>query len=155
MTAKLPVCIYSGLLGQLQAGDTLAVNTPPQFVAVASSLLAAGAPVYVPTTNAVDNADARVTAFAVVVGMSIARTLATAPATIQTAGTLTLTTVEWDAIAGTVGGLVGGTAYYLGDMAAGTMMAPAPSTPTEWVVPLGVALNTTDFLISIGSRVQL
>lgn len=67
-------------------------------------------------------------------------------ATIQTDGHITLSTIEWDAATGQVGGLNPGKIYYLSPSIAGGI-EPGPPTATsgDYIAPLGTALTTTVF----------
>ena len=62
---------------------------------------------------------------------------------VQTDLNLTTTTLAWDAATGMVGGLSQNQTYYLGPSGAMTPYAPS----TNYVVPVGVALNSTTFRI--------
>jgi hypothetical protein len=68
---------------------------------------------------------------------------------VQYAGVVTLTTAQWDAVAGTSGGLQRGTVYYVSQSTPGDITATTPSggqTSTQ----VGVALNATQLLITLG-----
>ncbi len=66
------------------------------------------------------------------------------PNRVQTSGVVTLTEDEWDAVAGTTGGLVQGDNYYV--YAEGSMEV-AFLSPGAWSTRVGVALNTTQMLL--------
>lgn len=71
-------------------------------------------------------------------------------------GVLTATTGQWDAVAGTSGGLVAGAWYYLSTTTAGSLTSTAPNTPGGgWVVPLGIALSTTQLGLNLNQTVML
>jgi hypothetical protein len=74
---------------------------------------------------------------------------------IQTDGVLTATTGQWDAVAGTTGGLSAVTVYYLSKATAGLMVSTAPTTAGEFCVRLGVALSTTEFSIKVAPPIKL
>lgn len=63
--------------------------------------------------------------------------------TLCTFGALELTITQWDAIAGTTGGLTFNTRYYLDPATAGKITATAPVTPGQFVVEIGIAVSTT------------
>lgn len=67
----------------------------------------------------------------------------------QYAGPLTLTTDEWDAIAGTTGGLDQGAPYYLSAATAGRLTTTAPSASASLALQIGIALSSTTLLIQI------
>jgi hypothetical protein len=69
---------------------------------------------------------------------------------VQYGGILTLgTTEDWDAIAGTSGGLTPGAPYYLSATTAGLLTATPPGSGGEFVAPVGVALSPVSLLIQI------
>ncbi len=66
----------------------------------------------------------------------------------QYAGLLTLTTAEWDAIAGTTGGLTPNTTYYLSTATAGKIQSTLPASP-NYVSKVGTALSGQIMLIQL------
>ena len=74
----------------------------------------------------------------------------TAPFLVQPSGVLTLTTAQWDAVAGTSGGLTPGTVYYLSQTTAGHIITTPAGTPGLVTTQLGQALSATRLLIQIG-----
>lgn len=68
--------------------------------------------------------------------------LTTASGSIQTDGEITLTTTQWDAIAGTSGGLTAGTIYYASGTA-GALTSTLPATTGNFDTIVGIALNST------------
>lgn len=79
-------------------------------------------------------------------GVVIRFAAAGAPAITRYAGPVELTTDEWDAVAGTSGGLVTNTRYYLSGAVAGRLSA----TPGALTVPIGVATSPTTLLVQLG-----
>ncbi len=77
----------------------------------------------------------------------------TARAFVQYVGPLTLTTDQWDAIAGTEGGLVPNTQYYVSSTVAGKLIGTAPSAGGTYKQRVGVALSSTTLLVLIGAPV--
>lgn len=67
----------------------------------------------------------------------------------QYAGLLELTTAEWDAIAGTTGGLTPNTTYYLSTAADGKIQSTLPTSP-NYVCKVGTALSGRIMLIQLG-----
>lgn len=72
---------------------------------------------------------------------------------IQTAGLLTLPATSWDEVTGTVGGLGHGHYYYANNEKKLSIVPPAGEP--EYLVKIGIALNTTDFLIDLDFAVKL
>ena len=120
---------------------------------VDGSAVSAGAPVYLFTsanTFKQANASALGGAANLVVGLVADGSIAiSAVGKIRFAGILTLTTGQWDAITGDVGGLVAGTMYWLG-VAPGTLTKTEPAN-TVAQRPVGVALSTTDMKLMISA----
>ena len=65
----------------------------------------------------------------------------------QYGGLLTLTTAEWDAIAGTSGGLARDTQYYLSSATPGYITSVSPSSGGSFVSEVGIALSKTTMLV--------
>jgi hypothetical protein len=63
------------------------------------------------------------------------------------AGPLKLTAAEWDAVAGTTGGLTEGTPYYLSAATAGHITDTKPLSP-NLVVPIGYGLSAEEIFLS-------
>jgi len=68
----------------------------------------------------------------------------------QNTGIVNLTVAEWDAIAGTTGGLVIGDAYYLSAATAGHITSTAPVAGGSFVQLIGIALSHTQLLLQLG-----
>jgi len=68
--------------------------------------------------------------------------------TVQFVGVVTLTTEEWDAVAGTSGGLSGSTLYYVSQTSPGFLTDVAPTTGQN-SIQVGSALNATQLLLTI------
>lgn len=66
----------------------------------------------------------------------------------QRAGTLTLTTAQWDSQTGETGGLTPLVEYYLSGTV-GKITKTRPSTTGDHVKRVGIALNTTDMLVEV------
>lgn len=62
--------------------------------------------------------------------------------TVVEEGDLTLTTAQWDAVAGTTGGLTAATEYYLSGTA-GAITATVPGTTGDTDIVVGIAKSTT------------
>ncbi len=159
MAAKKPLVITAGQIEQLQAGDTL--DAAASEVDVVSKVnenagtCAPGMAVYPSSDTEVDLARANASGTIQVLGLAKAAILTTASGSIQTDGVLTLTTAEWDAVAGTTGGLIFGTPYYLSAATAGKITGTAPTTTGQFVVRVGIALSTTELDISVMAPIKL
>jgi len=153
MAARKPLVIVSGQVEQLQSGDTLdAVCTEVDALTVtnkeSSDAIVIGAPVYVSGAGQVKKAKANASGTANVLGlMTPASTAKDATGTCQTSGVLVATTVQWDAVCGTTGGLAGGTKYWLSKDTAGLLTATAPTGVGELVVYVGCGISTTEMMI--------
>jgi hypothetical protein len=66
---------------------------------------------------------------------------------------VTLTTGQWDAVAGTVGGLDPERPYYLSNVTAGHLTSTPPVAPGSYVTRVIVALSATQALVSIGTPI--
>ena len=104
-----------------------------------------GAPVYATgTANHIDKAEANAFSTAQCIGLVFDTSIASAAAgNVITVGQLTATTGQWDAVAGTTGGLTSGTIYYLSDSSAGTLTSTAPNTAGHFVIPVVEGISTT------------
>jgi hypothetical protein len=159
MAARKPLVLVSGVMQQLQAGDTLdAVVTEKELVSMTNKnagTINIGAPTYVKSTaTQIDLAKADAAGTARVLGLVADETIAAdASGNIQTNGVMTLTTAQWDAVAGTTGGLAAGTIYYLSAATAGLLTATCPTT--GYVVPVGCGLSTVAMLIEPEPPIKL
>lgn len=160
MASRKPLVIISGQTQELPSGDTL--NAPVSEVDVVTkinanvSAIVKGTPVYVSSATQVDKAQANAAGTKNVLGLVAQASIAAAGSgVIQTDGILTCTTGEWDAVAGTTGGLTAGTLYYLSDATAGQITSTAPSGAGKYIAPIGLALSPTELDISIRGTVLL
>lgn len=110
-----------------------------------ASTLPPGTPVYfLAAGTGVDRADANGTApISCFAGLTVASAAADAAVNIQRRGRLTLTTAEWDAAAGTTGGLAAGKEYYLSGTV-GVLTVTVPATTGDHVISVGVAISATE-----------
>ena len=108
-----------------------------------------GTPVYVKSNNHIDAARANAAGTAECLGLisEVGGIATTATGAVQTGGTLTLTTGEWDAITGGSGGLTIGVYYYISAATAGLLTATAPSVAGQLVTPVGLAHSATQLEI--------
>lgn len=158
MAIRKPLVIVSGQIEQLQSGDSLDIrDTIVQLVNDEASPVVIGAPVYSDAAGGFKKARANAVGTSKVIGLvadspSIANG---ATGGVDMDGLLTATTAEWDAVAGTTGGLTFNTIYYLDPATAGKITATAPTAVGQVVVEIGKALSTTDLKINIQQSVLL
>lgn len=88
------------------------------------------------------------------VGRCIALSIRTTPAgeegIFQYGGLVTLSTADWDAVAGTTGGLARGSFYYVSAATPGHLTSTKPSSEGTEAVRVGVALSAKTLLLGIG-----
>lgn len=155
-----PLVIVSGKVQQLPVGATidapLSGYQQAQLQNANVGAIVIGAPVYISGAGAVDKAKADASGTSDPIGLVAATSIsAAATGTIALDGVLTATTVQWDAVTGQSGGLTSGAVYYLDPSTAGKMTTTAPSTVGQYVVRLGKALSTVDFMIDIEEPILL
>ena len=115
-----------------------------------------GAPVYMKANGNVDLAKADAQATADVLGLvKDASIAAAASGNVLLDGVLTATTDQWDAVAGTTGGLTPGAVYFLSAATAGLLTATAPSTAGQFVVRVGKALSATKMDLTLMAPIKL
>lgn len=156
MASQKPLVIIAGQIQQLPAGDTLSAASAEVDVVTltAGATVVKGCPAYISAAGAFNKANAAAAGTAKVIGFAAAGISSASSGSIQTDGILACTTGEWDAVAGTTGGLAAGTEYYLA-ATAGLISATAPSGSGNYVVKVGTAISTTELEISIGDSVLL
>ena len=159
MSQRRPLVLKDGFVQELPSGDTVAGASAAHTVGMTNanaSSIVRGAPVYVSAAGAVDLAQADADATSKVLGLvADASVSAAASANIQTDGVLTGSTGEWDAVAGTTGGLTAGAQYILDPDNAGQIVERDSTIDSgEWMVPIGTALSTTELLIDIEDGVK-
>ena len=160
MALRKPLVLNGGQIEQLQAGDTLdAAANEVDVVTMTNgeaNPLAICTPVYVHAAGAVKKAKADASGTVQLLGLVRSTSIdASGSGTIQTDGVLTATTTQWDTATGGTGGLVAGSVYYLDPGTAGNLTATAPTTAGQYVVRVGLALNTTDLDISLTAPMKL
>jgi hypothetical protein len=117
--------------------------------------LVIGMPVYVKSNGNVDKAQADALATVEVLGFATDTIPTATPGVIKMDGVLTATTGQWDAVAGTTGGLTPGKVYYLDPATPGKMTETAPTTAGQFVARLGIALSATQFDIDTELPIKL
>jgi hypothetical protein len=160
MAAKKPLVIGTdGFPEELSSSDTLDANTGGKDIVTLANANAGsiviGAPVYkTATSNQVDLARANASGTRRVIGLVADASIAAgASGSIQTDGVLVATTGEWDAVTGGSGGLTPGSQYWLSAATAGQLTTSVPGSG-NYVVPVGIALSTTELEISIGPGIK-
>lgn len=156
MASVKPVVEKNGELEVLQPGDSINVQ-PDAITRTFTSTAVKGNVVYVDGNGSVDLAQANASGTASPFGLAAEGVLAAASGVVIFDGVLVATTLEWDAVAGTTGGLSAGVKYFLSSTVAGAMVAQGsqPSAQGEYVVELGHALSTTEFEVQIRRRILL
>ncbi len=154
MAKRKPLVLVSGAIQQLQAGDYLGDE---QYISLINGEAGAAVicmPVYISAADTAKkaraNAGATVPAMGFIVDTSVA---AGASANVQTQGVLTATTAQWDAVAGTTGGLTAGQSYFLSDTTAGQLISTQAAS--GYCQELGIALSATELLIKMKGAIQL
>lgn len=139
-------------------GDVLGVSwlplRDPIFSATTATAFAVGVPVYMAGANTVDAAQANSFTTSSVVGLSLDASPAPGNTVrVRTSGFMELTTGQWDAIAGTSGGLAPGTEYFLSQSSAGQLVGSTFAIALR--VRIGVALSSTVMILQIGEPVAV
>jgi hypothetical protein len=149
MTARKPLVIVSGQLQELSASDTLSAAVSAIDVVSKTNdnagAITKGMCVYVKSNGNVDKAKADAVATTKVLGLVWETSISAAAAgNIQTDGIITVS--DWTAIIGAAS-LTPGSIYYLSGATAGQLTATAPSTAGHYVLPVGMAISTTEMNI--------
>lgn len=160
MALRKPIVLNSGQYEQIQAGDILdATVNSAEVISLTNDnagSVVCGAPVYMTANSHFDKAKADAVGTVEVIGLVKDTSIATATAGIvQTDGILALTTGQWDAVTGDVGGLTFGSNYYLDAATAGKLTKTAPSTTGQFVKSIGIAISATEIKLNIERRVKL
>lgn len=156
MPQKKPLVLNGGDIERLQSGDYIATGDIPQLINGNAGALVIGTPVYSSANNTVDKAKADVVGTVNVIGLVSDVSIASAATGgVQTNGILAATTVQWDAVAGTSGGLTRDVIYYLSAATAGLITSTAPSVTGQFVQKVGIAISTIEMKIDIGPRIKL
>jgi len=148
MSLRKPLVLASGEIQQLQSGDTLdAIVTETEgqtWTNGDAGNHVIGDVVYLNTADNVKKAKADAAGTKEAIALATATIVNATTGVYKTSGTL----------AG-LSGLTAGAVYYLSQTTAGVMTTTAPSTIGQYVVRLGVAISTTEFLIRIERPVLL
>jgi hypothetical protein len=154
MASRVPIVLVAGQLQQLQAADSLNIPSITGGNVLQQTNDEAGAIVictivYNDVNDGVKKAKSDASGTKDVIGLVRDASVTNGVAgSIQTDGTLAATTAQWDAVFGTTGGLTKGTRYYLSAATAGNGTATAPSSVGNYVVEIGLAISTTEMILS-------
>jgi hypothetical protein len=153
----LVVNLTTGELEQLSPSDYLDERDIINISNETGAPLVVGTPVYQSATaNEVAKAQANAIATAKVAGLILDASIADgATGGALTDGRITATTTQWDAVTGQTGGLTPGARYFLSAASAGMLTTTPPSVDGQVIAPIGTARSTTEFEISIGTRISL
>lgn len=107
--------------------------------------------VQLPDVRAQDGslAETDATVAGVIVGINLDGTVQ-----VQSFGLVTLTTAQWDAVTGGVGGLIQGHTYFPSTAGGGTITDVPPPNVGEFVTKIGTGLNPTTLLIELARPTQ-
>jgi len=161
MALRKPLAIIAGQIEQIDpAVDTIdAVASEVDIANLTNnnaSPIVIGNATYTDAAGGVDLAKADAIATVEVVGLvKDASISAAASGDIQTDGIISATTGQWDAVAGTTGGLAAGIVYYLSPTTAGEITSTAPTAVGQFVIRIGIGLSTTELEISISEPIKL
>lgn len=144
-----------GLPQVLQSSDTIMAPTNAPSLRTTTNgetatALPFGTPVYASSGTAVKRGQANVKATAKVVGLVYDPSIAAgATGSVAQSGILTGTTAQWDAVAGTSGGLAFGAYYFLDAANPGKLTATPPATAGQVNVCIGSALSSTELEVDV------
>lgn len=161
MALRKPIVIVDGQMQQLQSGDTLDASVTEQEIITltndeSADALVIGTPVYIDSASGCKKAKADASGTKDVIALTKSTSIAAAASgAFVTDGVLTATTTQWDAVAGTTGGLTPNAKYYLSAATAGLLTATAPSTGGQYVAEIGRAISTTDLKVDIKPTILL
>jgi hypothetical protein len=156
MAIVKPLVEKDGEIERLQAGDTLDVNADC-FTRVFTVTTSPGAPVYSDTNTSVNLAQANSEVTSDLVGIAKEAVSAGQPGPVCHDGVVNLTTIQWDAITGQVGGLTLASKYFVSNAASGLMLAQgnlAGIGAGEYVVEVGHAISDTELLVRKVHRIK-
>jgi len=148
------VLVYGtdGEIEQLQAGDYTREESYVGLINGEASAIIIGTPVYSSGADTVKKCDKAAIATAKCVGLAVDSTIAAGiTGQFQIDGVFEATTAQWDAVAGTTGGLVPNATYFLG--ASGLLTSVVPTTGIS--APIGTALSPTSLRVAIQRVIKL
>lgn len=151
MALRKPLVSINGIISQLPAGDTLQVPIQGlQTQAMTngeSGAITQGMAVYIQAADTVKKAQANASGTRIVFGLVADASIASsASGNIATSGLLTVS--DWTSVTGSAT-LTSGSLYFLDPSTAGKLTATAPTTTGQFVVCVGIALDTTTLQIDL------
>lgn len=156
MALRKPLVLADdGLVTQLQPGDTISAptNAPSLRTVTNGETTAAvpfGTPVYASSGTAVKRGQANAKATSKLTGLVYDASIAAgAVGSVAQGGILTGTTAQWDAVAGTTGGLAVGAYYFLDATNPGKLTPTPPATAGQVNVCVGSGLSSTEMEVDI------
>ena len=157
MAIQKPVVVGpDGRFQQIQSGNTLAGGSETgQIVQTAAATLIAGSAVYTSGNDAVNKGIATAVSTSKLLGLATTPITSGASGTIQCNGVVALTTGQWDAVAGTTGGLTANADYNISPTTAGFLTATCPTTVGQTIVIVGRAVSTTEMRLEITEPILL
>lgn len=161
MATRLPLVMNAGQVQQLQSGDNIVVAAGQYSNDVltngeGAAALVIGTPFYISAAGTAKRAQANAASTARVAGLWVdISTAAAGSGNAAVSGRLTATTGQWDAVAGTTGGLTFNTPYYLDPANPGKLTATAPTTVGQLVVLVGIAISSTDMELELQQPILL
>jgi len=163
MTARIPLCLVSGMIAQLPFGDTLDASVTTGGSVVDSSIITAtnpagtavtnGQPAYISAAGVMSLAQANNVATTKVVALVQAPSIASgASGAYQTTGVLAA--ADWTAATGSAT-LTAGADYFLDPNVAGRLTTTPPSTDGQYLVFIGQAISATELALAIDRPIAL
>lgn len=148
--------VYNASTGKaevLQTGDYVSSTDIPTYINGDSGSHIPGQVVYPSAAGTVQKA--RANAAGTMPAIALAQTTVAngVSGAYQSDGTISLTTAEWDAVAGTTGGLTAKTEYFVSGATAGLLTATPPAT--GYAQPVIIATSTTDAIINVQPALKL
>lgn len=139
--------------GRATSGANVAPNVLSLQNGEASSI-AIGRAVYTSGTGQVKLANANAAGTRLCVGLVYDTSIASsASGNIAIEGIVTATTGQWDSVTGQSGGLTSGSTYFVSNVTNGALTTTAPTS--GYVIPIGVALSSTQMELRFGPITQL
>lgn len=160
MASHRPIAIVDGELQRIPTGDTIDSSLVAQsnnFDATngEASTINKCQPVYISADDTVLLGKADAVGTANIVALATEDIAASGTGTFAADGPLEATTGEWDAVTGGSGGLTAGEVYYLDPSTAGMLTTTAPTTTTQVVTRVGIAISTVKLDIAIRAPILL
>jgi hypothetical protein len=136
----------------IMSDEATSPGTPLAFLncvaPVAGAAFAPGQPGFVVAATelaALSRANAAGTAPCI--GLAVQAAAVGDPVYLRYSGPVRLTTAQWDAIAGTEGGLSINSYYYVSNVAAGFLVSTAPSATGTFITAVGLAIDEETLLV--------